>query len=78
MDAVGQLADFMSDDRKNYVARIVGHAGQRLMRFIRARVPSKADAEDVLQDVWQQLVTTLEDGPINTSARGFIPWHGIA
>jgi RNA polymerase sigma factor (sigma-70 family) len=64
MDAVGQLADFMSDDRRNYVARIVADAGQRLMRFIRARVPSNADAEDVLQDVWQQLVTTLEDGPI--------------
>lgn len=35
------------------------------MRFIRARVPSNADAEDVMQDVWQQLATTLEDGPVD-------------
>jgi RNA polymerase sigma factor (sigma-70 family) len=64
MDAVGQIPNFMSADRKNHVARIVHDAGERLMRFIRARVPSDADAEDVLQDVWQQLITTLEDGPV--------------
>jgi len=34
------------------------------MGFIRARVSSEADAEDVLQDVWQQLATTLQAGPI--------------
>lgn len=34
------------------------------MGFIRARVPSQADAEDVLQEVWQQLATTLQAGPI--------------
>ncbi len=38
--------------------------GKRLMRFIRARVPTDADAEDVSQEVWQQLVVTLEAGPI--------------
>ncbi len=64
MDAVGQLTDFMSDDRSSRVAGIVRQAGQRLMRFIRARVPSDEDAEDILQEVWQQLVTTLEDGPV--------------
>jgi len=65
MDAVGQLSDFMSDDRTSQLARIVRDAGQKLLRFIRARVPSDADAEDILQDVWQQLVTTLEDGPVD-------------
>jgi len=34
------------------------------MGFIRARVSSQADAEDVLQEVWQQLATTLQAGPI--------------
>jgi len=34
------------------------------MRFIRARVPTEADAEDVSQEVWQQLVVTLEAGPV--------------
>jgi RNA polymerase sigma factor (sigma-70 family) len=64
MDAVAQMTDFMSNDIKNHVARIVGHAGQRLIRFIRARVPNDADAQDIFQDVWQRLVTTLEEGPI--------------
>ena len=64
MDAVGDIHDFMSNDIRNSAAGIVSQLGQRLMRFIRARVPNEADAEDILQDVWQQLVTTLEDGPV--------------
>jgi len=58
------MTDFMSADRKRDVTRIVGDVGEQLRRFIRARVPSDADADDILQDVWQQLVTTLEDGPV--------------
>jgi RNA polymerase sigma factor (sigma-70 family) len=64
MDAEAQLTDFMSDDVRNQAARIVSQAGQQLKRFIRPRVSSDADAEDVLQDVWQKLVATLEDGPV--------------
>lgn len=64
MDQVGQIADFVTAEHKNHITRIVRDAGQRLMRFIRARVSSDADAEDVLQDVWQQLVATLETGPV--------------
>jgi len=66
MDAAEQVTETMSDDRKSQIARIVAQAGQRLMRFIRPRVPSDADAEDILQDVWQQLVSTLEDGPLES------------
>lgn len=64
MDTVEQFAESMSDERKNEVAGIVARAKQGLSRFIRARVASEADAEDVLQDVWRQLVTTLEEGPV--------------
>ena len=64
MDAVADIHDFMSNDIRNFAARTVGQLGQRLMRFIRARVPNDADAEDILQDVWQQLVRTLDQGPI--------------
>jgi len=64
MDAVAQMTDFMTNDIKNHVARIVGHLGQRLTRFIRARVSNDSEAEDISQDVWQQLVTTLEEGPV--------------
>lgn len=64
MDAVEQNARFMNADRKNDVARIVSDAGRKLWRFIRARVSNDADAEDILQDVWQELVEAFEDGPV--------------
>lgn len=64
MDSVAQLNDFMSDDVSDRAARIASQTGGQLKRFIRARVSSDADAEDVLQDVWQKLIQTLEDGPI--------------
>lgn len=64
MEATGQLAEFMSEERSNDIGQIVTRAGQRMMRFIRARVGSDADAEDILQDVWRQLVAAIEDGPI--------------
>lgn len=54
----------MSTDQNRPVTQAVRDLGQRLLRFIRARVPSDADAEDISQDVWQQLVVTLESGPI--------------
>ena len=54
----------MSTDKKRHISHVVAGVGQRLMRFIRARVASDADAEDVLQDVWQQLITTLDAGPV--------------
>ena len=58
------FAEFMSDKRSNDIGQIVTHAGKRIMRFIRGRVGSEADAEDILQDVWRQLVIAIEDGPI--------------
>ncbi|HVU34699.1 MAG TPA: sigma-70 family RNA polymerase sigma factor [Opitutaceae bacterium] len=54
----------MTTDRRSRVAAIVSEAGQRLRRYIRARVRSDADAEDVLQDVWERLVTALDSGPV--------------
>lgn len=64
MEAMAQPAEFMSDERSNDIGQIVTRAGERVMGFIRARVGSQADAEDILQDVWRQLITALEDGPI--------------
>ncbi len=64
MEAADEAPEFMNTDRTSRVARIVKESGRRLLRFIRARVPSEADAEDILQDVWQQLVAAIEDGPI--------------
>jgi RNA polymerase sigma factor (sigma-70 family) len=64
MDAVRPIPKLMSTEQKRRISQVVNDAGRRLMRFIRARVRSDADAEDVLQDVWQQLVTTLDAGPV--------------
>lgn len=44
-----------SKRRDQTIARVVRDWGGRLFGFIRRRVSSDEDAEDVLQDVWQQL-----------------------
>ncbi|HTI89512.1 MAG TPA: sigma-70 family RNA polymerase sigma factor [Puia sp.] len=52
-----------SSSRKNITA-VISRFGKRLMGFIRQRVGSEADAEDILQDVWYQLTTTVDTEPI--------------
>ena len=42
------------------IARTVKEYGGSLFRFIRGRVPTDADAEDVLQDVWVQFSSQPE------------------
>jgi RNA polymerase sigma factor (sigma-70 family) len=64
MTAAGQLSNPMTEERNPRVSRIVRDAGRKLLRFVRARVASDSEAEDVLQEVWQQLIRSLEDGPI--------------
>lgn len=64
MDATRQLPSLMSNDRHNRISDVVRGLGQRLARFIRARVSSDEDAEDVLQEVWEKLVVTLDAGPV--------------
>ena len=54
----------MNEPRRNDVTGVIGRIGERLMRFIRARVPSEADAEDISQDVWQKFVTAFDEGQI--------------
>ena len=46
------------------IASVVSRFGKRLLGFIRQRVASQADAEDILQDVWYQLTTTVDTEPI--------------
>jgi RNA polymerase sigma factor (sigma-70 family) len=64
MDAVRQIPDYMSTEQKRRVSQVVSDMGRGLMRFIRVRVASEEDAEDVMQDVWQQFVTALDAGAI--------------
>jgi RNA polymerase sigma factor (sigma-70 family) len=49
------LIDTMGKDRLN-IADIIKNQGKRLQGFIRKRVHSREDADDILQDVYSQLL----------------------
>jgi len=42
----------------------IQHYGQRLLSYIRSRVGSDQEAEDILQDVWFQLISIVESRPV--------------
>jgi RNA polymerase sigma factor (sigma-70 family) len=50
----------MADKRATRISGIINEYGNRLFRFIRGRVPSNADAEDITQEVWYQLSRVIE------------------
>jgi RNA polymerase sigma factor (sigma-70 family) len=56
----------MAESRSNSIAVIVKDYSRRLMGFIRRRVTNEADAEDILQDVFYQLLGNKE--PIDQMA----------
>ncbi|PHN07733.1 RNA polymerase sigma factor [Flavilitoribacter nigricans] len=54
----------MQENRPNII-QTVREYSQRLFRFIRSRVSTDEDAEDILQDVWYQFSNTAETEVIN-------------
>jgi RNA polymerase sigma factor (sigma-70 family) len=54
----------MSAQKGKNISSVISRFGKRLMGFIRQRVATQADAEDILQDVWYQLTTTVDTEPI--------------
>ncbi len=50
------------------IRRTVRKERRRLLDFIRRRVASEADAEDILQDVFYQFVTAMQLEPIERAA----------
>lgn len=50
----------MTESNANSITNVVRDFSRRLMGFIRKRVPSEADAEDILQDVFYQLLGNKE------------------
>lgn len=50
--------------RQQSVQNAVQEYGKRLLRFIRSRVKTDEDAEDILQDVWYQLSSIIDTEPI--------------
>ena len=60
----------MADSSKN-IARAVSDYGKGLFNFIRGRVTTEADAEDILQDVWCQL-SSIDDTDEIEQLRGWL------
>ena len=54
----------MSTSPVRNISSVIAQFGKRLMGFIRQRVQTEADAEDVLQDVWYQLTVAVDTEPI--------------
>ncbi len=50
------LIDGMAHERDQRIAEAVKREGSRLKNFIRRRVPDERDAEDILQEVFYELV----------------------
>ncbi len=60
---------------KNNIIQTIKSYGKQLFGFIRSRVPTNEDAEDILQDVWYQLSNQQEPDEIN-SMSGWL--HSVA
>ena len=50
----------MAEKREENITTVVSEYGNRLFRFIRGRVPTNADAEDILQEVWYQFSRVVD------------------
>ena len=56
----GTIEARMSESKSNTITAVVKEYSRRLLGFIRKRVSSEADAEDILQDVFYQLLGNKE------------------
>ncbi|WP_442591992.1 RNA polymerase sigma factor [Pedobacter sp. AW31-3R] len=61
-------AAFMPEDQNSYIIQTIKAYGKSLMGFIRKRVKSDADAEDILQDVWYQFSNVINAQPIEQTS----------
>jgi len=60
-----QLATILMTEEKNStILQAVKAYGKNLLLYIRRRVKTDADAEDILQDVWYQLSAVVNSQPI--------------
>src|SRR6218665_2344894 len=56
---------FMAEKRSNIV-QTVNQYGRQLLRFIRGKVATDEDAEDIIQDVWYQFSNVPETDTIES------------
>ena len=58
----------MTDQRRQNIIQAVRDYGKGLFYFIRGRVNTDEDAEDILQDVWYQFSNVLDAEPIEQTS----------
>jgi len=54
----------MTEEKNSNIVHAIKTYGQNLLGFIRKRVKSDADAEDIMQDVWYQFSAFVNSEPI--------------
>ena len=54
----------MPEEKNSHILQAIKAYGKSLLSFIRRRVKTDADAEDILQDVWYQLSSVVNAEPI--------------
>ena len=64
MEDILTISPLMSSSPRKNITTVISQFGKRLLGFIRQRVNSEEDAEDILQDVWYQFTTTVDTEPI--------------
>src|SRR5436190_21833870 len=58
----------MADQRRQNIIQAVRDYGQRLFYFIRGRVNTNEDAEDIVQDVWYQFSNVMNSEAIQQTS----------
>ena len=58
----------MPEDKNSHIIHTIKAYGKSLLGFIRRRVKSDADAEDILQDVWYQFSSVINSEPIEQTS----------
>ncbi len=60
MDDTVTISSKMSTAQRQNITQVINTYSKRLMGFIRKRVVRESDAEDILQDVFYQLIQTMK------------------
>jgi RNA polymerase sigma factor (sigma-70 family) len=58
----------MREDNHSYLLQTIQDYGKGLLSFIRGRVKSDADAQDILQDIWYSLSLVVNTSPVEQTS----------
>jgi RNA polymerase sigma factor (sigma-70 family) len=58
----------MREDNNSYLLTTIQKYGKGLLSFIRGRVKSDEDAEDILQDIWYSLSLVVDSSPVEQTS----------